>query len=257
MFACWHIHIYSWRPTDRINEAWRIKYVILVSNKILIFSLFVGCLIVKVQLLEHFNGTLWLAEELTNEICNLIPTTISMSCCTFNLPLRLVHAFTNDIIELLERLSKVSNGPSHYWCNYPHAILRVATDHSEFIIKFKDYCNRLIIKHSIIVPRNFSTFFISWDNRFCKVNGGSFHEIFWEIFYYYKEVSLLIKLCLFWCHQTKFYVLFCFWKPLYVPKKKEKRKRSDSLYMTKAPLQKNIQKKIKVTNINPAIKKFD
>ena len=43
MFACWHSHLYRWRPTIRMNEAWRIKYGILVSDKILIFSLFVGC----------------------------------------------------------------------------------------------------------------------------------------------------------------------------------------------------------------------
>ena len=43
MFACWHSHLYRWRPTIRMNEAWRIKWGILVSDKILIFSLFVGC----------------------------------------------------------------------------------------------------------------------------------------------------------------------------------------------------------------------
>ena len=43
MVACWHSHIYRWRPKIRMNEAWRIKYGILVSDKILIFSLFVGC----------------------------------------------------------------------------------------------------------------------------------------------------------------------------------------------------------------------
>ena len=41
MFACWHIHFYRWRPTIRMNEAWRIKEGILVSDKILIFSLLV------------------------------------------------------------------------------------------------------------------------------------------------------------------------------------------------------------------------
>ena len=25
MFACWHSHLYRWRPTIRMNEAWRIK----------------------------------------------------------------------------------------------------------------------------------------------------------------------------------------------------------------------------------------
>ena len=36
------IHLYRWRPTIRMTDAWRIKKSILVRNKILIFSLFVG-----------------------------------------------------------------------------------------------------------------------------------------------------------------------------------------------------------------------
>ena len=47
MFACWHSNLYRWRPKIRINEAWRIKLGILVSDKILIFSLLVCCFYLK------------------------------------------------------------------------------------------------------------------------------------------------------------------------------------------------------------------
>ena len=39
-----HLGLYSWRPAVRMTEAWRIKKGILVWDRILIFSLFVGCL---------------------------------------------------------------------------------------------------------------------------------------------------------------------------------------------------------------------
>ena len=49
MFACWHMRLYRWSPTIRMNETWRIKQKsILLSDMILIFSLFLGCFYRKV-----------------------------------------------------------------------------------------------------------------------------------------------------------------------------------------------------------------
>ena len=58
-------NLYRWRSTIRMNEAWRIKWDILVSDKILIFSLFVGCIYHK-------------GPALNSEWTLIQPT-----CCTF------------------------------------------------------------------------------------------------------------------------------------------------------------------------------
>ena len=56
MFACWYSHLYRWRLTIRMNEAWRIKQGILVSDKIVIFSLFVGCFYHKGPALNQIDN---------------------------------------------------------------------------------------------------------------------------------------------------------------------------------------------------------
>ena len=62
MFACWHSHLYRWRPTIIMNEVWRIKWGILVSHKILIFSLFVGCF--------YHKGPALMSKSIFRYICN-------------------------------------------------------------------------------------------------------------------------------------------------------------------------------------------
>ena len=54
-----------------MNEAWRIKENILVSDKILIFSLFVGCIYRKGPALTYVKRMVNLTYELSNACLKL------------------------------------------------------------------------------------------------------------------------------------------------------------------------------------------